>query len=188
MNNDKCLVLGLGNPDLKYENNRHNAGSLFIDYLVQNNNIKKVKNKYSAVYKINLANKEIFLAKPYFFINESGIATIKLLEILDIEISKLIIVVDDMNLDLGEIRIRKKGKDGGHNGLKSIEYKLQSTEYGRLRIGIGSPSNKNDHIDYVLSDFTKNEKILLNQSIINASHSINEIIDNGFEAAMAKFN
>ena len=89
---------------------------------------------------------------------------------------------------LGEIRIRKKGKDGGHNGLKSIEYKLQSTEYGRLRIGIGSPSNKNDHIDYVLSDFTKNEKILLNQSIINASHSINEIIDNGFEAAMAKFN
>ncbi len=188
MNNDKWLVLGLGNPDLKYENNRHNAGSLFIDYLIQNNNIKKVKNKYSAVYKINLDNKEIFLAKPFFFINESGIPTIKLLEILDIRVSNLIIIVDDMNLDLGEIRIRKKGKDGGHNGLKSIEYKLQSTEYGRLRIGIGSPYNKKDHIDYVLSNFTKKEKVLLNQSIIIASHSINEIIENGFEAAMAKFN
>ena len=107
---------------------------------------------------------------------------------LNIETNKIIVVVDDMNLDLGEIRVRTKGGHGGHNGLKSIEYELNTIQYSRLRIGIGKPGNKNDHVNYVLGDFSKNEEEIAFKSIENAYLCILEIINNGFSKAMEKFN
>ena len=112
----------------------------------------------------------------------------KIADQLNIEPSKIIIVVDDMNLDLGEIRVRTKGGHGGHNGLRSIEYELGTNEYNRLRIGIGKPGSKNDHIDYVLGDFSKNEESIALKSIESAYLCILEIINNGFAKAMEKFN
>ena len=93
-----------------------------------------------------------------------------------------------MNLDIGNIRIREKGKDGGHNGLKSIEYYLGTNEYPRLRIGIGSPNNKKDHVNYVLGDFNLSEQKIIEKVFDSTEKAIHEIIENGFSSAMGKFN
>ena len=186
--NSKWLIVGLGNPEPKYEKNRHNIGFLVMDFSFNKLEKETVKNKYSGLFKSVINNNEVYFSKPFFYINESGIAVKKISTELSIEPSKIIIVVDDMNLNLGEIRIRTKGGHGGHNGLRSIEYELGTNEYNRLRIGIGKPVNKNDHIDYVLGDFSKNEESIALKSIENAYLCILEIINNGFVKAMEKFN
>ena len=185
---NKWLVVGLGNPEPKYEKNRHNIGFWVMDFSYDNLEKEKIKNKYSGLFKSIINYNEVYFSKPFFYINESGIAVKKIADQLNIEPSKIIIVVDDMNLDLGEIRVRTKGGHGGHNGLRSIEYELGTNEYNRLRIGIGKPGNKNDHIDYVLGDFSKNEESIALKSIESAYLCILEIINNGFAKAMEKFN
>ena len=185
---NKWLVVGLGNPEPKYEKNRHNIGFWVMDFSYDNLEKEKIKNKYSGLFKSIVNYNEVYFSKPFFYINESGIAVKKIADQLNIEPSKIIIVVDDMNLDLGEIRVRTKGGHGGHNGLRSIEYELGTNEYNRLRIGIGKPGSKNDHIDYVLGDFSKNEESIALKSIESAYLCILEIINNGFAKAMEKFN
>ena len=184
----KWLIVGLGNPEPKYEKNRHNIGFWAMDFSFNKLEKETVKNKYSGLFKSVINDNEVYFSKPFFYINESGIAVKKISNELSIEPSKIIIVVDDMNLNLGEIRIRTKGGHGGHNGLRSIEYELGTNEYNRLRIGIGKPGNKNDHIDYVLGDFSKNEESIALKSIESAYLCILEIINNGFVKAMEKFN
>ena len=186
--NSKWLIVGLGNPEPKYEKNRHNIGFWVMDFSFNKLEKETVKNKYSGLFKSVINNNEVYFSKPFFYINESGIAVKKISNELSIEPSKIIIVVDDMNLNLGEIRIRTKGGHGGHNGLKSIEYELGTNEYNRLRIGIGKPGNKNDHVGYVLGDFSKNEEPIALKSIENAYLCILEIINNGLVKAMEKFN
>ena len=185
---NKWLVVGLGNPEPKYEKNRHNIGFWVMDFSYDNLEKEKIKNKYSGLFKSIVNYNEVYFSKPFFYINESGIAVKKIADQLNIEPSKIIIVVDDMNLDLGEIRVRTKGGHGGHNGLRSIEYELGTNEYNRLRIGIGKPGSKNDHINYVLGDFSKNEESIALKSIESAYLCILEIINNGFAKAMEKFN
>ena len=186
--NNKWLIVGLGNPEPKYEKNRHNIGFWVMDFSF--NKLKKevIKNKYSGLFKSEINYNEVYFSKPFFYINESGIAVKKISKELNIEPNKIIVVVDDMNLDLGEIRIRTKGGHGGHNGLRSIEYELNTNKYNRLRIGIGSPVSKNKHVDYVLGDFFKNEEPIASKSVESAYLCIIEIINNGFSKAMEKFN
>ena len=184
----KWLIVGLGNPEPKYEKNRHNIGFWVMDFSFNKLEKETVKNKYSGLFKSVINDSEVYFSKPFFYINESGIAVKKISNELSIEPSKIIIVVDDMNLNLGEIRIRTKGGHGGHNGLRSIEYELGTNEYNRLRIGIGKPGNKNDHVGYVLGDFSKNEESIALKSIENAYLCILEIINNGFTKAMERFN
>ena len=188
MKAEEWLNLGLGNPDIKYEHNRHNEGYKLVDYLLENIKTENIKNKYSQLNKATLEDKFIYFAKPFFYINESGIPVKKLIDELNIEISNILIIVDDMNLDIGNIRIRQKGKDGGHNGLKSIECHLETHEYPRLRIGIGSPNSKKDHIDYVLDDFNYSEQKIIEKVFASSEKAIYEIILNGFSSAMGKFN
>ena len=185
---NKWLIVGLGNPEPKYERNRHNIGFWVMDF--SSNKLEKeiIKNKYSGLFKSKINNNEVYFSKPFFYINESGIAVKKIASELNIEPNKIIIVVDDMNLDLGEIRVRTKGGNGGHNGLRSIEYELNTTEYNRLRIGIGKPGSKNEHVDYVLGNFSKNEEVIALKTIESAYSCILEIINNGFSKAMEKFN
>ena len=133
-------------------------------------------------------NNEVYFSKPFFYINESGIAVKKVANELNIKPNKIVVIVDDMNLDLGEIRVRTKGGHGGHNGLRSIEYELNTNEYNRLRIGIGKPGSKNEHVNYVLGDFSKNEEEVALKSIENVYLCIMEILNNGFSKAMEKFN
>ncbi len=185
---NKWLIVGLGNPEPKYEKNRHNIGFLVMDFSYNKLEKEIIKNKYSGLFKSEINNNEVYFSKPFFYINESGIAVKKIASELNIEPNKIIVVVDDMNLDLGEIRVRTKGGNGGHNGLRSIEYELNTTEYNRLRIGIGKPGSKNDHVDYVLGDFSKNEEVIAFKTIESAYLCILEIINNGFSKAMEKFN
>jgi len=185
---NKWLIVGLGNPEPKYEKNRHNIGFLVMDFSYNKLEKEIIKNKYSGLFKSEINNNEVYFSKPFFYINESGIAVKKIASELNIEPNKIIVVVDDMNLDLGEIRVRTKGGNGGHNGLRSIEYELNTTEYNRLRIGIGKPGSKNDHVDYVLGDFSKKEEVIAFKTIESAYLCILEIINNGFSKAMEKFN
>ena len=174
---NKWLIVGLGNPEPKYERNRHNIGFWVMDF--SSNKLEKeiIKNKYSGLFKSKINNNEVYFSKPFFYINESGIAVKKIANELNIEPNKIIVVVDDMNLDLGEIRVRTKGGNGGHNGLRSIEYELNTTEYNRLRIGIGKPGSKNEHVDYVLGNFSKNEEVIALKTIESAYSCILEIIN-----------
>ena len=188
MKDERWLIVGLGNPEIKYEHNRHNVGYKLVDYLLEKNETEKIKNKYSQLNKLIIKDKLIYFSKPFFYINESGIPVKKLLDELSIDISNILIIMDDMNLDIGDIRIREKGKDGGHNGLKSIEYYLGTNEYPRLRIGIGSPNSKKDHINYVLGDFNLSEQKIIETVFDSTEKAIYEIIQNGFSSAMGKFN
>ena len=188
MKDERWLIVGLGNPETKYEHNRHNVGYKLVDYLLEKNETEKIKNKYSQLNKLTKEDKLIYFAKPFFYINESGIPVKKLLDELSIGINNILIIMDDMNLDIGNIRIREKGKDGGHNGLKSIEYYLGTNEYPRLRIGIGSPNNKKDHVNYVLGDFNLSEQKIIEKVFDSTEKAIHEIIENGFSSAMGKFN
>ena len=163
MKTNKWLIIGLGNPEIKYENNRHNIGYKLVDHILKKNETEKIK-------------------------NESGIPVKKLVDEFSINLNNILIIVDDMNLDIGNIRIREKGKDGGHNGLKSIEYYLSTNEYPRLRIGIGSPNSKKDHINYVLGDFNSSEQKIIDEVLYSTEKAIYEIIQNGFSSAMGKFN
>ena len=185
---NKWLIVGLGNPEPKYERNRHNIGFWVMDYLFNKLEKEIIKNKYSGLFKSEINNNEVYFSKPFFYINESGIAVKKVANELNIKPNKIVVIVDDMNLDLGEIRVRTKGGHGGHNGLRSIEYELNTNEYNRLRIGIGKPGSKNEHVDYVLGDFSKNEEEVAVKSIESAYLCIIEILNNGFPKAMEKFN
>ena len=159
-----------------------------MDFLFNKLEKEIIKNKYSGLFKSEINNNEVYFSKPFFYINESGIAVKKVANELNIKPNKIVVIVDDMNLDLGEIRVRTKGGHGGHNGLRSIEYELNTNEYNRLRIGIGKPGSKNEHVNYVLGDFSKNEEEVAVKSIESAYLCIIEILNNGFSKAMEKFN
>lgn len=168
------LICGLGNPGLRYKNTRHNVGFLTIDNFVKIN-------------KGRVDNKEIFLLKPQVFMNNSGAAVREAVKKFDIELKDILIVCDDINLELGTIRFRAKGSAGGHRGLKSIIEELNTENFNRLRIGIGSDSNTALR-DYVLSKFRADEKKLLKEVVNKAAEAIPVWVEEGIEAAMNGFN
>ncbi|MCK4500634.1 aminoacyl-tRNA hydrolase, partial [Candidatus Babeliales bacterium] len=149
------LVVGLGNPGKKYKSNRHNVGFAFLDSYLKKLDLKfKRRTKYDY-----LISDDVIFIKPKTYMNRSGNAVISVLT--KYRIDEILIITDDIHLPLGEVRIKKKGGNGGHNGLKSIADTLGSTEFGRIRIGVGSPEQK-DLSNYVLADFSKKEISTLN--------------------------
>jgi PTH1 family peptidyl-tRNA hydrolase len=185
-------VVGLGNPGLKYDFTRHNIGFRIIDNLAQDIGIefKKVKSYYSLVSRGKINNHKVMLAKPQNFMNLSGIAVSKIVSYYKIPFSDLLIVYDDLNLELGQIRIRKKGSAGGHKGIESIIQYLGSEDIPRLRVGIGSSLfNSNiDYISYVLSGFKFEEREKVRGIIKLSTEAIKLIIENDFEEAMRMYN
>jgi len=161
------LVVGLGNPGKKYKSNRHNIGFAFLDSYFKAKNLKfKKRIKYDYLILDNV----IFI-KPKTYMNRSGEAVTSILT--KYRIDEILVIVDDIHLPIGEIRIRKSGGNGGHNGLRSIVSTLGSTEFGRIRIGVGSPEEK-DLSNYVLSDFSKEEILTLN----NVFEMLNILLEN----------
>ncbi|MDA3813169.1 MAG: aminoacyl-tRNA hydrolase [Candidatus Cloacimonetes bacterium] len=149
------LVVGLGNPGKKYKYNRHNIGFAFLDSYIKKLDLKfKRRTKYDY-----LMSDDVIFIKPKTYMNRSGDAIISVLT--KHRIDEILVIVDDIHLPIGEIRIRKNGGNGGHNGLRSIVDALGSSEFGRIRIGVGSPIEK-DLSNYVLSDFSKKEVSMLN--------------------------
>jgi len=186
------IVVGLGNPGLKYEFTRHNIGFRIVDSLARDIEIefKKVKSYYSLISRGMINNHKVMLIKPQTFMNLNGRAVSKVVSYYKIPLRDLLIVYDDLNLELGQVRIRKKGSAGGHKGIESIMQYLYSEEIPRLRIGIGNPSvNFNfDCVSYVLSNFNGDEKDKIKKVIQLSTEAIKTIIEDGFEKAMRKYN
>jgi PTH1 family peptidyl-tRNA hydrolase len=171
------LVVGLGNPGEKYKSNRHNIGFLLLDKYGNKKNISFKKRKYYLIAQ----DKDIVFIKPRTFMNNSGIAVTSILSKYKVE--DILVIVDDVNLPLGDIRLRQEGGFGGHNGLKSIAYALGSEEFKRLRIGVSNPSGFNIS-DYVLSDFSEEEEKVL-KIVFDFSVSLLEIyIESDFEQVL----
>ena len=185
-------MVGLGNPGLKYEFTRHNIGFRVVDSLAQDIEIefKKVKSYYSLISRGMINNHKVMLVKPQTFMNLSGRAVNKAVSYYKISLRDLLIVYDDLNLELGQIRIRKKGSAGGHKGMESIMQYLHSEEIPRLRIGIGNPSVSFnfDYVSYVLSNFNSDEEDKIKETIKLSTKAIKTVIEDGFGKAMRKYN
>ncbi len=184
----KYLVVGLGNPGVKYENTRHNIGFLILDALASASNSVFSPDRYADTCTVKSKGRQFVLIKPNTFMNLSGKAVRYWLDKEKISIENLIIVTDDLALPFGKIRIRKKGSDGGHNGLKSINELLQTQQYNRLRFGIGSEFSKGKQVDYVLGEWTAEERKTLQERIDLSSNAIVAIGLAGVNRAMGDFN
>ncbi len=183
------LIVGLGNPEDKYSNTRHNMGFDVINELSKECNIKVSKSKFDAFYGMGEINgKKVILVKPQTFMNLSGESIIKFKKFYKMSNKNIIVIYDDMDLDVGIIRLKAKGGPGTHNGMKSVVENLNTEDFIRVRVGIGKPINKEDIINYVLESIPKRERELLDKGIGKASSSVIEILDNGIDIAMNKFN
>lgn len=184
------LIAGLGNPDKKYEATRHNIGFETIDLLAHKENIPLNKLKHKAIIGDGkICGERVIIAKPQTYMNLSGESIREIVSFYKIPVDNVIIICDDINIETGRIRIRPKGSDGGHNGLKSIIYRLSSDDFIRIRMGVGAPKNENyDLADYVLGKFSKEEIEVLTPVANKVTEAVETIIQKGVAEAMNKFN
>ena len=184
----KFLIVGLGNPGLKYDNTRHNIGFKALDYVAKQTDALFVSSKYGKITSFKYKGKSVFLLKPNTYMNLSGGAVNYWLKKEKILSSNLLIVTDDLNLILGKLRLKTNGSDGGHNGLKSIQEVLGTTKYPRLRIGIGNTFSKGKQVDYVLGSWTEEEIIILDEKLKTINDMILSYCFNGINNTMNLFN
>lgn len=183
------LIVGLGNPEKDYSNTRHNMGFDTINKLAKEYNIEVNKKKFEGLYGTGIINQEkVILLKPQTFMNLSGESVKKFIDFYKLDLKKLIVIYDDIEINPGSIRIRKKGGAGSHNGMKSVISMLQSEEFTRIRVGIGKPENKSDMINYVIGHIDEEEHNKLESGITLAKDATIESIKNGVDMAMNKFN
>jgi len=182
------MVVGLGNPGREYIDTRHNVGFSVIDSLAETLKMNVRRRKFGGVFGTGeFAHKKLILLKPWRFMNCSGEVVATARGFYKLDFSDLLVITDDMALSPGTMRIRAKGSAGGHNGLADIIEKLGTSEFGRLRIGIGQSGNE-DAVDFVLDRPTETEKPLLDQAITRAGEAVLCWIECGVETAMNEFN
>lgn len=184
------IIVGLGNPDKKYMNTRHNIGFDVIDAIAEKNDIVVGEKKHKAVIgKGIVAGQKAVLVKPLTYMNLSGESVRSVIDFYKVdEKSELIVILDDVSLDMGQIRIRKRGSDGGHNGLKNIIMHLGHDEFIRVRMGVGEKPPRMDLADYVLGHFSAKEREVMNEGARTATLAIETIIAEGPDAAMNRYN
>ena len=184
------LIAGLGNPGTQYEMTRHNIGFEVIDYIADKYNVKVKKLKYKSLFADTvIGGEKVLLVKPQTYMNLSGEAIRDFAHFYKIPVENIIIISDDINFTAGRMRIREKGSAGGHNGLKSIIYQLNSDNFPRIKMGVDSPlREKMDLADFVLARFGKEEIPVLEDAIVRCSKAVEEIIKNGCQSAMNKYN
>ena len=182
------LVIGLGNPGKRYQKTRHNLGFMVLENLAINWNkkFKKGNGPYRYIQTL-IGSQGVLIAKPTTYMNNSGLAVLKILKEKETELSKLLVLCDDFNLPLGKLRLREKGSAGGHNGLASIINTLGTDEFPRMRLGIGY-DEKIDMKDYVLSPFQSAELAQVEQMIKESSQSIIDFVLSGIEWTMNFYN
>lgn len=182
-------VVGIGNPGKKYQFNRHNVGFLALDYFAEKNNLKFIPSKYEFYFaEGEFENEPFVLAKPTTYVNNSGLAVKDLINFYKIDVGNIIVVVDDINLKEFDFRLKKSGSDGGHNGLTSIIYSLNSNSFPRLRIGIGNDFAKGDLAGYVLSDFDEEELKKLKKIFEYSSEIIRAFIIGGYQSSLSEYS
>ncbi len=184
------IIAGLGNPDRQYQNTRHNIGFDVIDVIADKYDIAMGERKHKAIIgKGYIAGQKVVLVKPQTYMNLSGESIRDVIDFYKVdEKSELIVISDDVSLDVGRIRIRKKGSAGGHNGLKNIMKHLGHDEFIRMRMGVGEKPSGYDLADYVLGHFTQKEREVMDAGIQNAAAAIEIMITQGPEAAMNLYN
>lgn len=183
------LIVGLGNPGIKYQLSRHNMGFLVLDALAKERNIEIRQKKFDSCFgKGKISSSTVLLAKPLTFMNLSGVAIKKILGYFKIDFKDLIVVHDDLDLPFNSIRIKIGGGHGGHKGLLSIIDYLGRSEFIRIRLGIGKPNSKEMVEGYVIQHFTDNEMKLLPYIITRACDAVVEVISSGIQPAMCQFN
>lgn len=184
------IIAGLGNPDRQYQNTRHNVGFDVIDVIADKYDIAMGERKHKAIIgKGYIAGQKVVLVKPQTYMNLSGESIRDVIDFYKVdEKSELIVISDDVSLDVGRIRIRKKGSAGGHNGLKNIMKHLGHDEFIRMRMGVGEKPSGYDLADYVLGHFTQKEREVMAAGIQNAAAAIEIMITQGPEAAMNLYN
>lgn len=183
------FIVGLGNPGLQYENTRHNAGFKTIDYLANKYDIDVRKSKFKSIYGQGvISGQKVMLVKPQTYMNNSGEAIRELKNFYKFDIEKLIVIYDDIDIDFGTIRIRKKGSAGSHNGMKSIIYQIQDDKFPRIKISVGKKPEYMNLANFVLSGFSKNEVGIIEDEIRLASDAVEIILASDIDKAMNKYN
>lgn len=184
------VIAGLGNPDKQYENTRHNIGFDAIDALAEKYNIDISIRKHRAYCGKGMINgNKVVLVKPQTYMNLSGESLRSVVDYYKIyPESELLVLFDDVSLDVGQLRIRKKGSAGGHNGIKNIIANLNTQNFARIKIGVGEKPKEMDLVDYVLGHFTKSERVLMDEAIEHAIQAAGMIVEGEMDSAMNIYN
>ena len=184
------LIVGLGNPGKQYAATRHNIGFMVVDYLAEKLGVKVDKIKFKSVLGEGFAGTEkIVLAKPQTYMNLSGQALLDIVQWYKLDPQDLLVIYDDLDLPVGKLRLRMKGSAGGHNGMKSIIYLIQSDDFPRLRIGIGRPLNENiETVNHVLGKFDEEDSKIMGEAVAKAAEAVLAVLDKGVEKAMNEVN
>ncbi len=184
------MVVGLGNPDKKYERTRHNTGFIALDYIADKRNFKINRLKFkSLVGEATVGSHKVLFLKPSTYMNNSGQAVVEAMNFYKLKPQQVIIIFDDISLDVGKMRIRSKGSDGGQKGMRSIIYLSGSDEFPRIKIGIGQKPNPNWELaDWVLSKFSDNELKEIEKMADNTNNALELIMDNNISKAMNLYN
>lgn len=183
------LIVGLGNPEPEYANTRHNMGFDSINKIARELNIDLKKTRFNAILGEGVVEgKKVFLVKPQTFMNNSGESVEAFVSFYKIPMENILVIYDDMDTEVGKIRVRAKGGAGSHNGMKSIINELNSEQFARIRVGIGKPKNEFDRIDYVIGRVSKEEQLKLQKGVDSARDAVIYWIENGIDNTMNKYN
>jgi PTH1 family peptidyl-tRNA hydrolase len=183
------VIVGLGNPGFGYRRTRHNIGYMVVNALAEARGIRIRRGRYQCMWGEGEVRKErVTLVRPITFMNSSGVCVAGVVNQLDCPLSDLLVICDDVNLDLGKIRLRRAGSAGGHNGLMSIIKHIHSEEFPRLRIGVGQPPEGLDMMSYVLGAFRRGEWPVVNETIERSVQAVETWVCHGVEEAMNRFN
>lgn len=183
------VIVGLGNPGKDYQKTRHNVGFMVIDEIIKKLNLSTKKIKFNSVYTETIINSEkVLLVKPQTFMNNSGVAVRDIINFFKVDPKDLIVIYDDIDIGFSDVRIRKKGSSGSHNGMKSIIYQIQSDDFPRIRIGVGKKHEEEDLANFVLTNFSKDEFKDIEIAIKYAAEGALSIVDKGIDFAMNNYN
>ena len=182
------LVVGLGNIGAEYASTRHNMGFMVLDAWAQASNILFESKRYGSIAEDSFKGRKFYLLKPSTYMNLSGNAVRYWMQKLNIPVGNLIVICDDLNLPFGTIRMRKKGSDGGHNGLKNIQEMIGTQDYARIRVGIGNDFSRGGQIDFVLGEISAEEKAIIAEASTRIIAGVKDFSTIGADRAMNSLN
>lgn len=184
-----AVVVGLGNYGEKYKNTRHNAGFMAIDYIVDDLSLGKSKSRWQGtVWQAQIAGKRVLLVEPHTYMNRSGDCVAKIVSYLKLSPENVLVLYDDTALDTGALRIRKRGSDGGHNGIKSIIHALGTYDIARVRIGISKPAHEFVLADWVLGEMRTTERKKIDAALPDVFDAVKLFLDGRIDEAMNRYN
>lgn len=183
------IIVGLGNPGKQYEATRHNIGFHVIDELSKRLDIPLIQSKFNGMYGIgHVGTEKVMLLKPLTYMNLSGECIVPMMDYYEVNDDEIVVIYDDLDLQVGKLRLRQKGSAGGHNGIKSIIQHLGSQEFNRIRIGVDRPKNGMKVPDYVLSNFSEDEKIEMMHAVKNSANACEDWVTKKFLDVMNTYN